>query len=87
MARLESTPQPEHNPMQRWEKILAMPEETELHDISTGARYRRGMFKPIHRNEFENKVDYFQIIGTAEQVYVPFLRLVSDHKYCSLVEG
>jgi hypothetical protein len=74
-------------PLKRWEKIMSLPENTPFYDISTGKAYRRGMFRPVHRNDFENIVEEFQILGTEERVFVPFLRLVGDTKYCSLVKA
>jgi hypothetical protein len=71
----------------RWQKIMELPEDSGFYDLSTGNFYRRGMFKPIHRNDFENIVDEFNIIGTHEMVYVPFLRLIGDKKKCSLTGG
>jgi hypothetical protein len=71
--------------LQRWEKIMCLPADTALHDLSTGMRYRRGMFRPVYRKEFDQMVDTFQVIGTTETVHVPFLRLVGDGTRCSLM--
>lgn len=68
----------------RWQKILDLAESARLYDLSTGQVYTRGQFKPLHRNEFENLVDEFAIIGTDERVFVAFLRVIGDKKRCSL---
>jgi len=71
---------------ERWQKIMDMPEHTAFYDRSTGITYKRGMFKPLFCDHAQHKVDNFGILGTSEQVYVPFLRLLGDFSKCSLME-
>jgi hypothetical protein len=74
----------DNNARWRWENIMSLPEDTPFHDMSTGKKYKRAMFKPLYKDGFERIVDFFQIIGTDEEVYVPFLRRLGDFKSCSI---
>lgn len=83
-----SESKPEHlngdRPRYRWENIMSLPDDTPFYDLSTGKNYRKGMFRPLHKDGFESVVDVFQVIGTDETVYVPFLRRLGDGKKCSI---
>lgn len=80
MAKLktDNLTQSGDRPTKRWEKIMALPENTVFRDLSTGKTYRRGMFKPLFVDGYNTVVNEFQIVGTQERVYVPFLRTIND---------
>lgn len=74
----------EETKLHRWQKIMALPENTQFWDLSTKKQYTRGMFVPVYKNEASQIVDTFKIKGTDERVHVPFLRLMGDYRRCSL---
>lgn len=87
MANWEKQPAVPTTEKKRWEKILALSDNTPLWDVSTGKVYKRGMFEPVHKDGFENVVDYFKLKGSDEQVYVAFIRLYpDDRRSCSLMK-
>lgn len=69
----------------RWRKLLNLPDDTLLVDISTGARHRVGDLIPLHTydhgvgvKDCQCQVQEFRLKGADTRVWVSFLRLESD---------
>lgn len=71
--------------MKRWERILSLPGDTRMWDMSTGQIYRVEMFVPVYDDRYQSVVRSFKLKGTQDKVVVAHLRLMGDKQTCSLV--
>lgn len=71
----------------RWQKILELPNDTMMYDLSNGKRYRTGQFVPLFHDSYQTCVYEFRIMGTEEHVGINFLRLLGDKFRCSIMQG
>jgi len=67
-----------------WQRILQMPSQTVLKDISTGERYRVDQLIPVYCDHYQERVNDFRIKGSEETLCVSFLRAMEDKFKCSL---
>ena len=61
-------------PNPHWRKVLKLPDDETVWDISTGKKYKRGEIIPVDVTGGNAKIEEFQIIGTEEFVHTRFLR-------------
>jgi hypothetical protein len=71
---------------ERWEKLLALPGNTELFDRSTGKTHRVEHLSPFRQPRTDFVFDFINN-KTGEIVAVDFLRVAGDGIRCSLMKN
>lgn len=68
----------------RWQRILQLPGDTWLKDLTNGKRYQVCDLQAVFHDQYQNSCSQFKCLRTGDHVCVGTLRLVHDGFRCSI---